>query len=258
MITNPAYRGEWKAPLIDNPAYRGAWRARQIPNPDYYAEDAPSAFLPANGVGFELFTMQSGILFDNILIANDEQQAADFAAATWERKYDLERIALERHLKERGISNEPLDEDYSDEMQEEEETMKDSDHYGLYERHSAGRSRKSLPAFLRYWRNYIDFLLKEPKSAIKKFPLLTINTILLTICLIFMIGMTVEITIKWLYKSSKGRKRTRLDKSEDLPFFDEPDTQQRIQKSEKINSAENLSLSLARPRNNIPHSASNH
>ncbi|XP_020994431.2 calnexin homolog [Arachis duranensis] len=90
MKKNPAYKGKWHAPLIDNPAYKGIWKPRDIPNPDYFELEKPD-FEPIAAIGIEIWTMQDGILFDNILIANDGNIAASYRETTWKPKFNIEK-----------------------------------------------------------------------------------------------------------------------------------------------------------------------
>ena len=90
MKRNPAYKGKWHAPLIDNPAYKGIWKPQEIPNPDYFELDQPD-FEPIAAVGIEIWTMQDGILFDNILIAKDEKVATAIRETTWKPKFEAEK-----------------------------------------------------------------------------------------------------------------------------------------------------------------------
>ncbi|CAL9770779.1 unnamed protein product, partial [Musa acuminata subsp. burmannicoides] len=90
MKRNPAYKGKWHAPLIDNPNYKGIWKPQQIDNPDYFELDKPD-FEPITAIGIEIWTMQDGILFDNILIASDEKVAESYRAETWKPKYEVEK-----------------------------------------------------------------------------------------------------------------------------------------------------------------------
>ncbi|KAJ7945201.1 Calnexin-like [Quillaja saponaria] len=87
---NPAYKGKWHAPLIDNPNYKGIWKPQEIPNPDYFELDKPD-FEPIAAVGIEIWTMQDGILFDNILIAKDEKVAESYRETTWKPKFTVEK-----------------------------------------------------------------------------------------------------------------------------------------------------------------------
>ncbi|KAL7604123.1 calnexin homolog [Lactuca sativa] len=90
MKKNPDYKGTWKAPLIDNPNYMGVWKPRQIPNPEYF-ELENFAVEPIAAIGIEIWTMQEGILFDNILITNDETTAASIRDTTWKPKFLVEK-----------------------------------------------------------------------------------------------------------------------------------------------------------------------
>ncbi|RWR86896.1 calnexin [Cinnamomum micranthum f. kanehirae] len=90
MKRNPAYKGKWHAPLIDNPNYKGIWKPQQIPNPDHFEIDKPD-FEPVAAIGIEIWTMQDGILFDNILIASDEKVAESYRDKHWKPKFDVEK-----------------------------------------------------------------------------------------------------------------------------------------------------------------------
>jgi calnexin len=90
MKSNPAYKGKWNAPLIDNPDYKGIWKPQQIPNPDYFELERPD-FEPIAAIGIEIWTMQDGILFDNVLIAKDEKVAESYRETTWKPKFEVEK-----------------------------------------------------------------------------------------------------------------------------------------------------------------------
>ncbi|OAP59711.1 hypothetical protein AYL99_07009 [Fonsecaea erecta] len=90
MKKNPLYKGKWTAPFIDNPAYKGPWAPRKIPNPDYFEDKTPSNFEPMGAIGFEIWTMQSDITFDNIYIGHSIEDAAAFRAETYDVKRPIE------------------------------------------------------------------------------------------------------------------------------------------------------------------------
>ncbi|XP_063635719.1 calnexin isoform X1 [Cydia splendana] len=92
MIPNPDYKGIWRAPLIPNPHYKGKWAPRKVPNPDYFHDDQPFRMTPIHAVGFELWSMSPALLFDNLLVTDDEAAAADWARQT----FDLKRAKLSR------------------------------------------------------------------------------------------------------------------------------------------------------------------
>ncbi|KAF3491828.1 calnexin [Arthroderma uncinatum] len=90
MIRNPAYKGKWSAPMIDNPAYKGVWAPRKIPNPNYFEDKKPSNFEPMGAIGFEIWTMQNDILFDNIYIGHSIEDAEKLKAETYDIKRPIE------------------------------------------------------------------------------------------------------------------------------------------------------------------------
>jgi len=91
MMKNPDYKGKWTAPYIDNPAYKGVWKPRKIPNPKYYEDKTPSNFEPMGAIGFELWTMQKDILFDNIYIGHSVKDAKALKAETYDLKIAAEK-----------------------------------------------------------------------------------------------------------------------------------------------------------------------
>ena len=90
VVANPDYKGKWVAPRVDNPNYKGVWAPAKIDNPHYFEDASPHAMAPIGGVGIELWTMQDGILFDNILIAHDPAVASALAEKTFVPRKALE------------------------------------------------------------------------------------------------------------------------------------------------------------------------
>ncbi|KAL1554070.1 calnexin [Salvia divinorum] len=90
MKRNPAYKGKWHAPLIDNPNYKGIWKPQEIDNPEYFELEMPN-FEPIAAIGIEIWTMQDGILFDNILISSSEKEAETYRETTWKPKFSVEK-----------------------------------------------------------------------------------------------------------------------------------------------------------------------
>jgi calreticulin len=99
MIDNPEYKGEWKAKKIENPEYKGKWVHPKIPNPEY-KEDADIYKVCKDGcthVGFELWQVKSGVLFDNIIVTDSLEEAQEFAKETFVKNKDAEKAALDKH-----------------------------------------------------------------------------------------------------------------------------------------------------------------
>lgn len=81
QIDNPDFKGEWKAPMIANPAYKGVWKAKQVPNPKYVEDVYPIADI--GYVGFELWIVNAGTVFDNIIVTDDIATAKAHADEHW-------------------------------------------------------------------------------------------------------------------------------------------------------------------------------
>jgi calnexin len=113
-ISNPAYKGKWYAPKIDNPAYKGVWAPAKIDNPGYFKDEAPHAMAPIGGIGIELWTMQDGALFDNILITSDAEVAKK-AAEAFEARAEAVKAA-EESKKEDMKDDEEEEEPSKDEL----------------------------------------------------------------------------------------------------------------------------------------------
>lgn len=107
MKLNPNYKGKWKPPLIDNPKYIGKWVPRNIPNPEYFEDMHPSNFETLVGIGFELWTMQNDIMFDNIYIGHSVEDAEKFAKTTFVVKYKNELVQENKSIHENEESPEP-------------------------------------------------------------------------------------------------------------------------------------------------------
>ncbi|KAJ5934865.1 Calnexin [Penicillium verhagenii] len=87
---NPEYKGKWSAPEIDNPAYKGVWAPRKIANPAYFEDKTPSNLEPMGAIGFEIWTMQNDILFDNVYIGHSVEDAEKLRQETFDVKIAVE------------------------------------------------------------------------------------------------------------------------------------------------------------------------
>lgn len=126
-INNPDFKGEWKAKQIDNPAYKGPWVHPVIANPDYTEDDALYKFTDIGAIGFDLWQVKAGTIFDNILLTADETYAAEFGAETWgktkepETKMQEEQAAVERAAEEEKRKAEEANKEAAPESNEEDD-----------------------------------------------------------------------------------------------------------------------------------------
>lgn len=74
MVDNPDFQGEWHAKKIENPAYKGEWAPKQTANPNY-EEGVQLAAYDSAMLGFELWIVNNGTIFDNILVTDDIEYA---------------------------------------------------------------------------------------------------------------------------------------------------------------------------------------
>ena len=80
-MDNKAFKGEWKAKTIPNPAYKGEWVHPKIANPEYVANDQLYAYEDFGAIGFDLWQVKSGTIFDNVLITDSLTTQQEWAAA---------------------------------------------------------------------------------------------------------------------------------------------------------------------------------
>merc|ERR1719245_299418 len=90
MKDNPAYKGDWTAKRISNPAYKGFWEAKKIANPEYEDDDAVYKFDDLGFVGFDLWQVKGGTIFDNVIITDDKAEADSFAKK-WKDLSEVEK-----------------------------------------------------------------------------------------------------------------------------------------------------------------------
>jgi len=120
MIDNPEFKGEWKPNMIDNPDYKGEWVHPEIDNPDYKYDDSMYKVC-SNGcthVGFELWQVKTGTLFDDIIVTDSLEEAEEFAKETFFKKKDDEKKMYDEKMKaeSEAAGGDSGDEDYMGDM----------------------------------------------------------------------------------------------------------------------------------------------
>lgn len=124
MIDNPEYKGEWSAKKIENPEYKGKWKHPMIPNPKYVYD--PDMYKVCKDgcthVGFELWQVKTGTLFDNILITDSLEEAQEFAKETYVKNKDAEK---EMYDKQQESKKDEDDAEGDEDLDDEEDSMAD-------------------------------------------------------------------------------------------------------------------------------------
>merc|ERR1711972_1082980 len=92
MKDNEAYKGDWYGKRISNPAYKGIWEAKKIANPEYEEDDSVYKFDDFGFLGFDLWQVKGGTIFDNIIITDDVVEANKFSKK-WKELWDVETAA---------------------------------------------------------------------------------------------------------------------------------------------------------------------
>merc|ERR1712187_244359 len=122
MKDNPEYKGDWYVKRISNPAYKGVWEAKKIANPEYVDDDSVYKYSDFGFLGFDLWQVKGGTIFDNIILTDDVAEADAFAK-TWKELSAVEKAAKksEDDAKKTESSSDSKDEDDDDEEEEEED-----------------------------------------------------------------------------------------------------------------------------------------
>lgn len=119
MIPNPDYKGEWKPKMIKNPDYKGKWVHPKIPNPSYVEDKELYNVCRGEGcthVGFELWQVKAGTLFDDIIVTDSLDEAFAFAEETFFKRKDAER-----KMKEEQDKNDDKKKDSEDDADAEDD-----------------------------------------------------------------------------------------------------------------------------------------
>jgi len=90
MKDNPAYKGDWYVKRISNPAYKGVWEAKKIANPEYVDDDTLYSYKDFGFIGFDLWQVKGGTIFDNIIITDDVAEADAFTKK-WKALSEVEQ-----------------------------------------------------------------------------------------------------------------------------------------------------------------------
>jgi len=137
MIDNPEYKGEWKPRQIDNPDYKGPWVHPEIDNPEYNEDEAKTIgkYDEVCKLGFDLWQVKSGTIFDNIMITDDPEAAKKAGEDLWavtkdaEKKMKDEQDEEERKKAEaEAKTDEAEDDEDLDDIEEDEDEEKEEGH----------------------------------------------------------------------------------------------------------------------------------
>jgi len=103
LIDNPDYGGEWEPKMIDNPDYKGPWVHPKIDNPDYkYDENMYKVCRDGcTHVGFEIWQVKTGTLFDDIIVTDSVEEAKEYAEKTFFNKKEGEKKMYDEKMEKK-------------------------------------------------------------------------------------------------------------------------------------------------------------
>merc|ERR1719337_405809 len=123
MKDNPAYKGEWTGKRISNPAYKGFWEAKKIANPEYQDDDSVYKYSDFGFLGFDLWQVKGGTIFDNVIVTDDKSEADAFAKK-WKALSEVE-AAKKKEEDDAKKSEEKKDDDKKDDEDEDDDDEED-------------------------------------------------------------------------------------------------------------------------------------
>merc|ERR1719311_1875756 len=121
MIDNPEYKGDWSVKRISNPAYKGFWEAKKIDNPEYEDDNAVYKYSDFGFIGFDLWQVKGGTIFDNVIVCDDVAEADAFAAK-WKALSEVEK----EEKKKEEDSKKADDKKKEDEADDDDDDAEDS------------------------------------------------------------------------------------------------------------------------------------
>jgi len=119
MKDNPEYKGEFEVKRISNPAYKGFWEAKKIANPEYEDDDKVYSYADFGFIGFDLWQVKGGTIFDNVIVTDDVAEA-DVFAKKWKDLSEVEKAKkTEEDDTKKPDDKKAEDEDDDDDKEEE-------------------------------------------------------------------------------------------------------------------------------------------
>jgi len=125
MIDNPEYKGDWSVKRISNPAYKGFWEAKKIANPEYEDDNAVYKYADFGFIGFDLWQVKGGTIFDNVIICDDKAEADAFAAK-WKALSEVEKEEKKKS-EDAKKDEDKKKEDEADDDDDDEEDKKEAE-----------------------------------------------------------------------------------------------------------------------------------
>merc|ERR1711975_74967 len=124
MKDNPAYKGDWNVKRISNPAYKGFWEAKKVANPEYVDDDAVYKYADFGFLGFDLWQVKGGTIFDNIIVTDDVAEADAFSKK-WKELSEVEKAKKKEEDESKKAEDKKKEDEDDDD--DEDDDKKDSE-----------------------------------------------------------------------------------------------------------------------------------
>jgi calnexin len=96
FIANPNHPKNYRHPRVKNPFYRGPWTPPTVSNPIYFYDPKPYLHWPnVTGLGFELWSVDGRLGFNNILLANNETAVIEWNRAFFSKRAYAQKVAAD-------------------------------------------------------------------------------------------------------------------------------------------------------------------
>merc|ERR1712228_84732 len=119
MKDNPEYKGEWTGKRISNPTWKGIWEAKKIANPEYEDDDKIYSYADFGFLGFDLWQVKGGTIFDNVIVCDDVAEADAFAQK-WKATNEIETAKKKEEDDSKKTSEAKADAEDDDDDDDEE------------------------------------------------------------------------------------------------------------------------------------------
>merc|ERR1712190_565507 len=116
-----------EAPMKDNPAYKGDWSVKRISNPAYEDDDSIYKYPDFGFIGFDLWQVKGGTIFDNVIITDDVAEADAFAEK-WKTLSEHEKAKKkEEDDAKKAEADKKAEQDADDDDDDEDDDKKESE-----------------------------------------------------------------------------------------------------------------------------------
>merc|ERR1711992_19638 len=118
--------GDWYGKRISNPAYKGIWEAKKIANPEYEDDNTVYKYDDFGFLGFDLWQVKGGTIFDNVIVTDDKAEADTFAKK-WKDLSEVEDAKKKEEEDAKKAADDKKDEKDEDDDDDDAEEKKESE-----------------------------------------------------------------------------------------------------------------------------------